>query len=136
MPSLERFPIATGVTRTDYHWGYILCGSKEALIASGFVKAEWFPDGVQRVKRGGIKRSAKLFDNGMRINLRPGVAGEFDVWFSDLRREARLRGIMRGFWGNDRETQELQIAEAMEALHKPAVDDPAFQRFMSRVTLH
>jgi hypothetical protein len=56
--------VAPGVTREDFHWGYMLEGRKEALLAAGLAKHEWFPDGVQRNNRGGIIRTVKFEHEG------------------------------------------------------------------------
>lgn len=51
--------VAPGVTRNDHWWGYILKGSKEALIGSGLVQAAWFVEPGRRNKKGQVVRSKK-----------------------------------------------------------------------------
>lgn len=60
--------VAPGVRRSeDSHWGYILEGSKEALISDGLAQESWFADGKARNKRGHVIRSKKLTVDGRTI---------------------------------------------------------------------
>lgn len=45
MADIESTTVAPGVTRSDHFWGYDLEGTKEALLASGLARAEWFWSG-------------------------------------------------------------------------------------------
>lgn len=60
--------VAPGVTRSDNNcWGYILEGSKEALINSGLVLEAWFVEPGKKNKRGYMMRSKRQTVDGRRI---------------------------------------------------------------------
>ena len=63
----DTITVAPGVTRSDTHWGYLLEGSKDALISSGLVQAAWFVEPGKKNKRGYVMRSKKQTVDGREI---------------------------------------------------------------------
>jgi len=76
--------VAPGVTREDCPLGnsYRLHGGKDALIASGLVKPEWFPDGPWG-KRSKKIRHRHTDEDGRRILCREDSPGRFYVSIDD-----------------------------------------------------
>ncbi len=62
--------IAPGVTRSDHFWGYDLKGTKDALLASGLAKEEWFCNG-RRGKDGRRLTTVYFKIGGNRARCRP-----------------------------------------------------------------
>jgi hypothetical protein len=61
---------APGVKRTDSVRGFCLQGRKDALIASGLLRVEWFPTLTERNKRGNVVRTACTMHEGREIEIR------------------------------------------------------------------
>jgi hypothetical protein len=71
--------IAQGVTREDNFWGYSLTGTKEALLASGIAKEEWFWNG-RRGADGRRLRTVYFKIDGNRAKCQPISWGNKDEY--------------------------------------------------------
>lgn len=79
--------VAPGVKRSDHFWGYSLTGSKDALIASGLVKPDWFVRVGLKNKRGHTMRTKRLEIDGRLIESTVPACGHANVRFSYTQEE-------------------------------------------------
>jgi len=154
----EIFP---GVTRGDSVYGYWLEGTKDALLQSGMAKSEWFLDGREKNPHGKTIRTVYAEQDGIAVECNQPARGlcsirfftgkderdpatveqlrerSLSTLFGHKEMDAHMMRILRGFWGNDRETQKRQIREVMEVLDPadPAPETAILQRDASP-TLH
>jgi len=70
------------VQREDFYWGYILKGTKDALVATGCAKEDWFPSGQRRDKRGRVVRTICLKHDGRNVRCTWGRDSLFHLRFS------------------------------------------------------
>ena len=76
----EVVALAPGVTKTVQPWGYIVHGTKDALIAAGLFREEHFADGEERDRRGRIARSKYFVYQGRQTRTFPRGRYRFEAW--------------------------------------------------------
>jgi hypothetical protein len=77
----EATTVAAGVTREEYFWGYILEGSKEALLRSGSARKQWFATGRRRDSRGRVVRTIYVEHEGRQVRCTDIGHGYYSVTF-------------------------------------------------------
>jgi hypothetical protein len=82
--------IAPGVTREESGWGWLLTGTKEALIANGCAKADWFVTGEQHDKAGRVIRRKRQVVEGREVVtvLLPSGRAQVHISFTEDERRA------------------------------------------------
>ncbi|MEK6594696.1 MAG: hypothetical protein AABZ67_16625 [Pseudomonadota bacterium] len=114
--------VAPGVTRKiSDGWAktHILTGEKDALIASGLVKTEWFWDGLTRDKRGRVRRKKETTVDGQRIVVEARANYPVTVEFHNIAaeragREALLKEVEVRRAQRDAEAHLLSPEEDIE----------------------
>lgn len=74
--------VAPGVVKRESFWGHYFEGSKEALVAAGVAREEWFPDGKGRNRRGKVIRTLCFEHEGRRVECRKPKSGRCYLSFT------------------------------------------------------
>ena len=80
MADFDTSTVAPGVTQRNHSWGFILTGTKAALITAGVCKGNWFVSEIDRDKQGRVKRSKNVTRNGRSIRTCVPAKGPCEVW--------------------------------------------------------
>jgi hypothetical protein len=97
--------VAPGVERTDWWCGYLLSGSKGALIAAGLAESSWFIDDAARDARGRRRRLKITIVDNREVRTRTPARGPCSVRVEYSEQEKQT----------SRFREELREAKAKEA---------------------
>jgi len=118
--------VAPGVLRYDGPDFYYLQGRKDALVASGLVRPEWFPTLQERNKRGYVKRTRTVEHEGRRVECRQASTHKYLVYFSCTEEERTRREALKDF-------EEAQKSEDKEMRCLPSSHDEYRAETVERV---
>jgi hypothetical protein len=83
----EPVKVAPGVWRHEWSSCWILSGKMDALIASGLVPAEWFPNDVDRNERGQVIRTKHVTHEEREVRVRRTANNGCEVRFYRTKEE-------------------------------------------------
>jgi len=125
-----------GVKQELFSWGFILRGRQDHLIAASHAQSEWFVDGIERDKKGRVRRLKRIEADGREIlTKRIGNKGwcEVRIKYSDKDREqVRIKEEIRSMPAN---AEEFRKREA-ESLRSLIVDFFIGTQLTKTATLH
>lgn len=134
MATLENTTVAAGVRRTDCPWGYLIEGSREALLSAGLAQASWLQDGTKRNKRGHTVRSKELTVNGRHIKtiVSNSKRKMVTMWMDFTEAELAARGNVEAEAEAAEARRQIDaMPKSAEAYRKKMID--LFERFVGAV---
>lgn len=104
MERIECSMVAPGVTRLELGWGYGLRGKKEALLQTGLVQPQWFPNG-EKDTRGRTIRTRKMRHEDKQTMCRDLGGERFYIAVTYTDRELEIRDQRNAAQSEKDETQ-------------------------------